>query len=172
MEGQSGPAPGGVASGAVKPGKRAAPSRAERRAKRILIAGLIAAAAILVTLVVVLICLAIGAYKGAQAGADPNPEAIIIGILRDLAIVIVAFETLMIGVLLIVLVLLVASLVLLFRDEIGPALEAANETLATVRGTTNFVSHKVVSPLLKWSGYVAGVRRILRALAGLREGEE
>jgi hypothetical protein len=58
------------------------------------------------------------------------------------------------------------------RDEIKPMLEAANETLATVRGTTQFVSHSVVSPVMKWSGYLAGLRRIVREIRGLSESEE
>jgi hypothetical protein len=57
----------------------------------------------------------------------------------------------------------------LLRDEIKPMLEAANETLATVRGTTQFVSHNVVEPVVKWSGYLAGLRRILQQIGGLRE---
>jgi len=63
----------------------------------------------------------------------------------------------------------VQSLVVLLRDEIGPMLEAANETLATVRGTTQFVSHNVVSPVIKWSGYLSGLQRIVREIGGLRE---
>ena len=171
MEGRGGPAPGGGPSGAVGPQvpRRATPSRAELRARRVLVGGLVVAAALLVTLVVLLAVLAVDAYQGAREGAGPSPGAVAIEILRDAAIVIVAFETLIIGVLLIILVLLVQSLILLFRDEVGPALEAANETLATVRGTTSFVSHTVVSPLLKWSGYAAGLRRVLRKIGGLRE---
>ena len=79
---------------------------------------------------------------------------------------------LVIGVLLIILMLQVQSLVVLLRDEIKPMLEAANETLATVRGTTQFVSHNVVSPVVKWSGYLAGVRRVVQGISGLREGGE
>jgi hypothetical protein len=51
-------------------------------------------------------------------------------------------------------------------------LEAANETLATVRGTTQFVSHNVVSPVVKWSGYLAGLRRVLQQIGGLRDDLE
>jgi hypothetical protein len=96
----------------------------------------------------------------------------VVGLLRDAAIIFVAFETLIIGALLIVLMLQVQSLVVLLRDEVKPMLEATNETLATVRGTTQFVSHNMVSPMIKWSGYLAGVRRIVREITGLREGDQ
>jgi hypothetical protein len=174
MEGRSSPAASGEPQGAVEPAepRHSAPSPAELKARRVLIGGLVAAAVLLVAVVVTLIVLAIDAYQGAQAGAGPSPGAVVIEILRDAAIVIVGFESIIIGALLIILVLLLQSLIVLFRDEIGPALDAANETLATVRGTTRFVSEKVVSPLMKWSSYLAGVRRILRAIGGLREDEE
>ena len=105
----------------------------------------------------------IGPQKAAQA------QAVVVGLLRDAAIVFVAFETLLIGILLIILMLQVQSLVVLLRDEIKPMLEAANETLATVRGTTQFVSHNLVSPVVKWSGYLAGLQRIVREIGGLRK---
>ena len=89
-----------------------------------------------------------------------------------MAIVFVAFETLIVGVLLTVLLLQVQSLVVLLRNEIMPMLEAVNETLATVRGTTQFVSENVVTPVMKWSGYFAGLRRILQQISGIRDSME
>ena len=94
------------------------------------------------------------------------------GLLRDAAIIFVAFETLLIGILLIILMIQMQSLVMLLRDEIKPMLEAANETLATVRGTTQFVSHNVVSPVVKWSGYMAGLRRMVQEIRGLGDSKD
>jgi hypothetical protein len=145
------------------------PSPAELRARRMLTVGLIVAGLFLVGMIVLLVFLSIDAYEAARTGAGPSPGAVVVGLLRDAAIVFVAFETLLIGVLLIILMLQVQSLVVLLRDEIKPMLEAANETLATVRGTTQFVSHNVVSPVMKWSGYLAGLRRIVQEIGGLRE---
>jgi hypothetical protein len=148
------------------------PSPAELRARRLLITGLVVASLLLLGLVVLLVLLSVDAYQAAYAGTGPSPGSVVVGLLRDAAIIFVAFETLLIGLLLIVLMLQVQSLVVLLRDEIKPMLEATNETLATVRGTTQFVSHNVVSPVMKWSGYLAGLRRIVREISGLREGEE
>jgi len=149
----------------------AEPSAAELRAKRWLVTGLIVAGLLLVSLVVLLVFLSVDAYQAAYTGAPPSPGSVVVGLLRDAAIIFVAFETLIIGLLLIILMLQVQSLVMLLRDEIRPMLEAVNETLATVRGTTQFVSHNVVSPVIKWSGYLAGLRRIVQELGGLRESE-
>jgi hypothetical protein len=145
-------------------------SPVELRARRMFITGLVVAGLLLVGLVVLLVLLSIDAYQATYAGAGPSPGAVVVGLLRDAAIIFVAFETLIIGVLLIVLMLQVQSLVVLVRDEVKPMLEATNETLATVRGTTQFVSHNVVSPMIRWSGYLAGVQRIVKEIAGLREG--
>lgn len=154
------------------PSEPAAPpderSLAEARAKRILIGGGIGALLLLLLVAALLVFLSVSAYQAAVAGTGPTPGSIVVGLLRDAAIVFVAFETLVIGVLLIVLMLQVQSLVVLLRDEIGPMLKAVNETVATVRGTTKFVSQSVVSPVMKWSGYLSGAGRILRDIAGLR----
>lgn len=148
------------------------PSLAELKARRTLIIGLVIVGLLLVGLIVLLVFLSTDAYRAAYVGTGPSPGAVVVGLLRDAAIVFVAFETLVIGVLLIVLMLQVRALVALLRDEIKPMLEATNETLATVRGTTRFVSHNVVSPVMKWSGYLAGLRRIVHEIGGLREGGE
>jgi hypothetical protein len=41
------------------------------------------------------------------------------------------------------------------------------ETAHTVRGTTSFVSEKVVTPFIQVSSYAAGVVRIAKEIAGL-----
>ena len=144
-------------------------SPAELRARRILIIGGVVAGLLLIGLIVLLVFLSLDAYQAAVAGQPPTPATIVVGLVRDAAIVFVAFETILIGILLVILMLQVQSLIVLLRDEIKPMLAAADETLATVRGTTQFVSHNVVSPVIKWSGYFAGLRRILREAIGLAE---
>ncbi|MBN1810701.1 MAG: hypothetical protein JXA14_02580 [Anaerolineae bacterium] len=147
-------------------------SPAELKARRLLIIFSIVFGLLFIGLIVLLVFLSMDAYQAAYAGAPPSPGSVVVSLLRDVAIVFVAFETMVIGVLLVVLMLQVQSLVVLLRDEIRPMLEAANETLATVRGTTQFVSHNVVTPVVKWSGYLAGLRRILQQVGGLREDLE
>lgn len=146
------------------------PSPAEQRARRLLIGGLVAAGVFLLGLIVLLVFLSLDAYSYAMSGGSPSPGSVVVTLLRDAAIIFVAFETLTIGLLLIVLMLQVQSLVVLLRDEIKPMLQATNETLATVRGTTQFVSQNVVSPVMKWSGYLAGLRRVVREVIGLSKG--
>ena len=148
------------------------PSPAELRARRWLIGGLIVCGLFLIGLIVLLVFLSISAYQAAVAGVGPTPGEIVVGLLRDTGIIFVAFETMLIGMLMMILIVQVNSLIVLLRDEIRPMLEAVNETAATVRGTTQFVSHNVVTPVMKLSSYLAGLRGVLREIAGLRQDAE
>jgi hypothetical protein len=143
-------------------------SPAELRARRILVGGLTVIGLLMAAVAASLVFLSVDTYRAAESGLAPSPGSMVVGVLRDAAIVFVAFETLIVGVLLIVLVLQVQSLLVLVRDEIGPMLDSVDETLSTVRGTTQFVSHNVVSPVVRWSGYLTGLRRIVREVSGLK----
>ena len=87
---------------------------------------------------------------------------------RDLAIVLLAVESLVIGIVLIILILEVRSLARLLRNEIKPILDSADETVRTVRGTTTFVSDTLVNPAIRISSFATGVGRALKILARRR----
>ena len=83
---------------------------------------------------------------------------------RDLAIILLALESLVIGVVLIILVWESRNLAKLLREEINPILDSADETARTVRGTTVFVSDTFVNPLVRASSFASGVTQALRIL--------
>jgi len=83
---------------------------------------------------------------------------------RDVAILLLALESLVLGVLLAIMLIQLRKLVRLLRDDIAPILDLANETAHTVHGTTDIVSRTVVGPLVKISSYTAGTRQALRSL--------
>lgn len=87
--------------------------------------------------------------------------------IRDIFVIVVALETLIIGVALIVLLLQLASLINLLQNEIRPILHSATETVDSLRGTTDFLGETVVEPVIKLNSYVASVRRVLE-LIGLK----
>lgn len=87
---------------------------------------------------------------------------------RDLAIVLLAVESLVIGIVLIILVLELRSLARLLRDELKPILNSADETVRTVKGTTTFVSDTFVTPMVRVSSFVTGVTEAMRILARRR----
>jgi hypothetical protein len=87
-------------------------------------------------------------------------------VLADIAIITLALVTVIIGLFLIILIFQLQSLIALLRDEIRPILDSTNETLSTVRGTTNFVSDAVVAPMIHVASLTAGVAQTLRTLSG------
>ena len=91
-------------------------------------------------------------------------------IIRDIAIVFVAVETFLIGLAILILIFQIQMLIQVLRDEVQPLLRSFNDTASTVRGTTEFVSHNVVSPVIKAAGFAAGTRRVISDLVGVLRG--
>jgi hypothetical protein len=88
--------------------------------------------------------------------------------IRDIFIIVVALESLIIGVALIVLVTQLASLINLLQNEVRPSLKATNDTVNNLRGTAEFLGENVVEPVVKLNGYLAGLTRMLE-LMGLKK---
>jgi cytochrome b subunit of formate dehydrogenase len=88
--------------------------------------------------------------------------------LRDIAVIILAFETLVVIFFLGVVTVLLIYVILTLEREIKPVLNATSETVHTVRGTTTFVSDTVVSPIMRAASIVGAVKGAAQAIAGLR----
>jgi choline-glycine betaine transporter len=80
--------------------------------------------------------------------------------IRDIFIIFMAFESLIIGAALVILVIQVASLINLLQNEVKPILQATTDTVNTLRGTTEFLSENLVEPVIKLNSYLAGLRKI------------
>jgi len=84
--------------------------------------------------------------------------------IRDIFLIFLALESLVIGVALIVVIVQLASLVNLLQNEVRPILHATNETVNTLRGTAEFLGESVVEPVIKLNGYMAGMQRVLELM--------
>ncbi|MBI3164290.1 MAG: hypothetical protein HYZ24_06375 [Chloroflexi bacterium] len=84
--------------------------------------------------------------------------------IRDVFIIVVALETLVIGIALVVLIVQLASLINLLQNEVRPILNATSETVNTLRGTVEFLGEEVIEPVMKLSGYLAGLKRMLELM--------
>jgi hypothetical protein len=91
-----------------------------------------------------------------------NPETT--AVLRDVFIIVLALESIVVGALLSILIFQIQNLTRLLQEEIKPILDSTNETVSTVRGTTTFVSENVVSPMIEAASYVSAVRKVLELL--------
>ena len=89
-----------------------------------------------------------------------------IAVVRDVAIIVLALESIVIGVLLALLLWQVRGLTRLLQDEVKPILDDARETAGTIKGTTRLVSETIVTPAVKVSSFVTGVRRTLELILG------
>jgi hypothetical protein len=87
---------------------------------------------------------------------------------RDLAIIIVAFETIIVNILLAILIIQVIRLMRMLRDEVLPILNSTQETVGTVRGTATFVSDYLVQPVVKVASFTAGARKVVTTALNIR----
>lgn len=84
------------------------------------------------------------------------------GRIRDVFIIFMALESLVIGLALIVLIVQIARLINLLQNEIKPIIDSTNETVSTLRGTTRFLSDNLVAPVIKLNEYLASLNQIIR----------
>jgi len=114
-----------------------------RALKWIIIAGAV--------LVIALLVLAI--YALLQPGTPTDR-------IRDVFIIFMALESLVIGVALIILVVQLAVLINLIQNELKPILNSTNETVNTLRGTVTFLSNNLAEPVIKLNEYIAVIKRL------------
>jgi len=88
--------------------------------------------------------------------------------IRDIFIILMALESLVIGLALIILVVQLATLINLLQNEIKPILNSTNETVNTLRGTASFLSDNLVEPVIKLNEYLAGLKRLINLVRPLK----
>ena len=84
--------------------------------------------------------------------------------IRDIFIIVVALESLVIGVALVILIIQLAGLINLLQNEVKPILKATTDTVNHLRGTAEFLGENVVEPVIKLNGYLAGLYRMLEMM--------
>lgn len=80
------------------------------------------------------------------------------GRIRDLFIILMALESLVIGAALVVLIIQLATLINLLQNEVKPIIESTSETANTLRGTVTFLSDNLSEPVIKLNAYLAGMK--------------
>ena len=116
--------------------------------------------------VAVVILLAIGLGAAVVVTLVQNPAQA--ETWRDVVIIFLGAESILLGLALILLMIQLARLTALLQDEVRPMLQSTNETLDTLRGTTRFLSDNLVSPVIRANGAAAAVRRVLDLVRGGR----
>lgn len=86
--------------------------------------------------------------------------------IRDVAIIIVAIETIVIGIVLTLTLLQLRSLTKLLQEEIAPMLDSAEQTVNVVKGTADFVGDSVVRPVIKVTSWGSAAKRAVQLIFG------
>ncbi len=80
--------------------------------------------------------------------------------LRDVFIIFMALESLIIGIALVVLIVQLSTLINLLQNEIRPIINSTNETVNTIKGTTRFVSDNLTEPVIKINQVLAMLKQL------------
>ena len=100
---------------------------------------------------------------------DTNSVADTVAIIRDLFIILLAVQGMLIGVALIVLILQIAAIINLVENELKPVAHSVQETANTVKGTAEFLSENVASPVIESQAWLSGIATVVREATSLRK---
>lgn len=84
--------------------------------------------------------------------------------IRDIFIIFMALQSIVLGIAIIILIVQLATLINVFKNEIKPILETTNDTLRNLKGTTSFLSNNLVEPVIKMNEYSAGFKKFFEIL--------
>lgn len=117
-----------------------------------------------VFVIVLLLSLIIGIVTG-----DSEDVAGIVAIVRDLFIILLAMQGMIISIALIVLILQIATLTNLLQNEISPIVKNLQDVATTLRGTSEFLSENVTTPVIQTSSFFTGVSAFMKEIVGVRK---
>lgn len=81
--------------------------------------------------------------------------------IRDVFIIVMAFESLLLGFVLTILIVQLARLTNLLQNELKPILLSLNETINVLKGTGAFLSNNLTEPVIKLNAYLAGLSELV-----------
>lgn len=84
--------------------------------------------------------------------------------IRDLFLIFMALESLVIGIALVILIVQLASLINLLQNEIRPIINSTSETVNTLKGTASFISDNLSEPVIKLNQYMAMLKQLFNVV--------
>jgi hypothetical protein len=96
-------------------------------------------------------------------------DAITTSHIRDIFIIVLALESLIIGAALVILVIQLALLINLLQNEIKPILETTRKTVNTLKGTSSFLSKHAIKPVMQVSSLAAGFRKLVEIIGIIKK---
>jgi membrane protein implicated in regulation of membrane protease activity len=129
------------------------------RSRNILIGLVVAIALLVIGLILIAVYLVLNANATAHA----------VEVVRDLFIIVLALTMILILAAVTVLIIQIARFVNLMTNEAKPLITTTQDTINTVRGTAEFVSRHVTEPIVKTSGALGGVAKVVSDVDFLRK---
>jgi hypothetical protein len=99
---------------------------------------------------------------------DVEQTVLKIQLIRDVFIIALVLQGILVITALAILILQIARLINLLQNEVMPILKNTQETVSTARGTVEFVSSNLAEPVMKLNGFLAAISVLLRELFGIR----
>lgn len=115
---------------------------------------------------VFLLTLIVAVIFGIATG-DSEDVSAIVAIIRDLFIILLAMQGMVVTLALVVLILQLAALINLFQNEVNPIVKNLQDTANTVKGTAEFLSENITAPVIETSAWVRGITTFTKEIAGL-----
>jgi len=118
--------------------------------------------------ILILLILALLAFALVAALTAAETWAPFLQIFRDVLIIIVVVEAVLIVTAFAILILQAAGFIIMLKTEIKPILDNARETTRLTKATAEFVSQNSVDPLIQIKSFISGLLGFLREIIRIR----
>lgn len=98
---------------------------------------------------------------------DYQDVSSVVAIIRDLFLILLALQGMIITLALVVMILQLASLINLLENEVNPIVKNLQDTSNTIKGTAEFLSENVTSPVIETSAWLSGVSTFTKEIFGI-----
>lgn len=118
--------------------------------------------------ILILLILALLAFALTVALTAAETWAPLVQIFRDVLIIVVVVEAVLIVTAFAILLLQAAGFIIMLKTEIKPILDNARETTRLTKATAEFVSQNSVDPLIQIKSFISGLLSFLREIIRIR----
>ncbi|MDE2819487.1 MAG: hypothetical protein OXN94_14405 [Chloroflexota bacterium] len=118
--------------------------------------------------ILILLILALLAFALVAALTAAETWAPFVQIFRDVLIIIIVVESVLIVTAFAILILQAAGFIIMLKTEIKPILDNARETTRLTKATAEFVSQNSIDPLIQIKSFISGLLGFLREIIRIR----
>ncbi len=119
-------------------------------------------------MIAVCIVLALIAFGIGLLGGTWEDAASFTALIRDLFVILLVLEGIVIGIALVVMIWQLSLLLNVLQNEIKPVVDSAQQAADTMRGTAKFMSEQVTQPVIRSRSAAAGTFTFVREMWRLR----